>query len=333
MSLFVAITTIQSPTPSVRRLREFLAPLNVPLVVAGDRKGPVTFDLEGCIFLPINVQQEMPFKLAKLLPVDHYSRKNLAYLEAIRRGATNIYETDDDNAPNEHFALRSCRITARAVGGGQWVNAYSAFTSQSIWPRGFPLSLIRSHSTHLIPHDAVETIDAPIQQGLADIAPDVDAVWRMVFGNDFHFDRGDSVILPVGCCCPFNSQSTWWWSEAFPLLYLPSTCSFRMTDIWRSFVAQRCLWEDGHRLVFHASEVNQARNEHRLEQDFEEEISGYIHNERIVTALNTIALSPGSMLDNIRSCYSHLIREGFLPRSEMPMLDAWLTDISSLGTT
>jgi len=29
------------------------------------------------------------------------------------------------------------------------------------------------------------------------------------------------------------------------LMYLPIKASFRMTDIYRSFVAQRCLWELG----------------------------------------------------------------------------------------
>jgi hypothetical protein len=40
-----------------------------------------------------------------------------------------------------------------------------------------------------------------------------------------------------------------------PLLYLPSHCCFRMTDIWRSFIAQRCLWELGHWVVCQAPEL------------------------------------------------------------------------------
>ena len=38
------------------------------------------------------------------------------------------------------------------------------------------------------------------------------------------------------------------------LMYLPSTCTFRMTDIWRSLIAQRCLWELGQGVVFHAAD-------------------------------------------------------------------------------
>ena len=68
--------------------------------------------------------------------------------------------------------------------------------------------------------------------------------------------------------CPFNSQSTWWFPVAYPLMYLPSRVSFRMTDIWRGFVAQRCLWELGKGIVFHAAEVVQRRNPHALLRDF-----------------------------------------------------------------
>jgi hypothetical protein len=107
---------------------------------------------------------------------------------------------------------------------------------------------------------------------LADHSPDVDAVWRLVLDRPFCFDKGESLYLAPGTWCPFNSQSTWWWPEAYPLLYLPSFCTFRMTDIWRSFVAQRCLWAVGQGVAFHASEVAQARNQHNLMRDFEDEV-------------------------------------------------------------
>ena len=107
---------------------------------------------------------------------------------------------------------------------------------QLVWPRGFPLQLIRDEKTYEHNCEAkVEMVDAPIQQGLADHVPDVDAIWRLVADHDVYFNRNPSVWLPLGSWCPFNSQSTWWWPVAYPLMYLPSYCSFRMTDIWRSF--------------------------------------------------------------------------------------------------
>src|SRR5262249_43100336 len=159
-------------------------------------------------------------------------------------------------------------------------------------------------------------VEAPIQQGLANLAPDVDAVWRLVLGRVIYFDRGQpSLSLPPGTWCPFNSQSTWWWPEAYPLLYLPTHCSFRLTDIWRGFVAQRWLWEMGHGLVFHGPEVPQERKPHTLLADFRDEVAGYLHNARLVRCLEGLALrpGPGSALDNLVRCYEALIAGGFLP--------------------
>ena len=119
---------------------------------------------------------------------------------------------------------------------------------------------------------------SPIQQGLANQNPDVDAIYRLVLPLPLDFVEAAPVALGKGAWCPFNSQNTTWWSEAFPLLYLPFHCSFRMTDIWRSFVAQRIAWENGWSILFHNATVFQERNEHSLIRDFEEEIPGYLNN-------------------------------------------------------
>jgi len=95
-NLVAVITTIQSPTPAVRELHRRLGKAGARLVVAGDRKGPASFDLQDCDFLSLADQDASGFALARSLPVGHYARKNMAYLEAMRRGASCIYETDDD---------------------------------------------------------------------------------------------------------------------------------------------------------------------------------------------------------------------------------------------
>src|SRR5438270_335676 len=77
-------------------------------------------------------------------------------------------------------------------------------------------------------------IYCPIQQGLADENPDVDAIYRLAFPLPLTFRTDRRIALGGSAWCPFNSQNTTWTREAFPLLYLPSYCSFRMTDIWRS---------------------------------------------------------------------------------------------------
>ncbi len=328
---FVVVTTIQEPTPSMRRLAEATRAAGFPLLVVGDRKGPARFELEGAELFSLERQAALPFRLAPLAPVGHYSRKNLGYLVAMQRGATALYETDDDNAPLPGWRPRTLRVAgARTVRAERWTNVYALFTRELVWPRGLPLDRIRGGAAPALGPAA--ELDAPIQQGLADGSPDVDAVWRLVLDRDVRFDPGAPVALEPGTWSPFNSQTTWWWPEAFPLLYLPSHCSFRMTDIWRSFVAQRCLWALGRRLVFHGAEVVQERNLHRLAKDFEDEVPGYLGNDAMAERLAALPLQagPGALGENVLRCYEELIRGGWVGAAELPLVSAWLEDVAAL---
>jgi hypothetical protein len=276
---------------------------------------------------------ETNFGFAAACPTRHYARKNIGYLEAIRRGATVIIETDDDNFPRKPFFAPRARVAmARLVAANGWVNVYKYFTDAEIWPRGLPLDEVRGTIPD-IESAALEQVDCPIQQGLADENPDVDAVYRLLLPlpQRFRYDR--MVALGAGTWCPFNSQNTTWWAEAFPLMYLPAYCSFRMTDIWRSFVAQRICWENGWSLLFHGPTVWQERNEHDLMRDFADEVPGYLQNRQIAEALIHLDLQPGShaINDNIRICYDALIKLGVVAPEEAPLLETWLADLNGLG--
>ena len=331
--LYSIITTIQPPTAAVIELAGRLKDSQSGLIIVGDKKGPAAYPVEGATFYALDAQLATPFKLARLLPTGHYTRKNVGYLAAIAAGAACIYETDDDNAPLAVWALRTKETSAVTASGQGWLNVYRHFSDDRIWPRGFPLDAIVASCTDKPAAGATcDTVTAPIQQGLANNSPDVDAVWRLVLDRPFNFKESASILLPPGAWCPFNSQSTWWWPEAYPLLYLPSFCTFRMTDIWRSFIAQRCLWEMGYGVVFHAPEVVQDRNEHDLMRDFNDEIPGYQQNRLLVRILEGLNLRPGTdaVGDNLRSCYESLIQEGISPDKELPLVEAWLDDLKIL---
>jgi len=214
---------------------------------------------------------------------------------------------------------------------GRWVNAYRYFSSELIWPRGFPLSEVRSD----VPETRmVAAMRSPIQQGLANGSPDVDAVWRLVLDRNFAFSDGAPVVLEAGNWCPFNTQSTWWWPIAYPLLYLPSYCSFRTCDIWKSFIAQRCLWELGYGIIFHAPEVFQDRNQHDLDRDFAEEVPGYTRNKEIANVLSRLQLGCGEAQigDNLHCCYEALVAAGVFPSAELELLELWLENLRLAAT-
>jgi hypothetical protein len=315
------------------RFAKRLADFRIPMLAIGDETSPSEFSLSGCTFVSLSDQQRMHFALSKVLPVRHYSRKNIGYLMAMASGAECIYETDDDNRPNDTWAPRNNTVSAQRADPVEWVNVYRYFTDDVIWPRGYPLNSIKdSHVGEAILLGQSKRVDAPIQQSLADGSPDVDAVWRLLFDRDIKFRANESIIVPQNSWCPFNSQTTWWWESAFPLMYLPSFCSFRATDIWRSFIAQRCLWEMGHELVFHPPEVVQERNVHNLMKDFEAEITVYTQTTNLAQRLTAAKLESGpcSALGNLIRCYESLCGE-FFPETELALVRAWADDIEEIG--
>jgi hypothetical protein len=332
----IVVTTIQEPTLCMKVLAERAITHKLQWIVIGDRKGPARFSLTPAELVSIDQQKDLPFKIVRFLPEKHYARKNLGYLLAMSRGCDCIYETDDDNAPTDAWHVRSLETEAHRVLGrseAHWANVYGAYTSELIWPRGLPLNRARrrfAEDFELCP--APVRAIAPIQQGLANGSPDVDAVWRLILDREFTFDESPSILLPHGVWCPFNSQNTWWWKPAFPLLYLPSHCSFRMTDIWRSFVAQRCLWELNYELEFHHADVEQMRNEHDLMRDFDQETIGYLRNEEIREVLEHCDLLPGAdhVTENLWTCYQALVRAKVVGEEELDLVEAWIRDCATV---
>ena len=332
----LVITSIAGPTPALVALAGAAADAEVDFILVGDAASP-GLDLDGCEFYSLPRQLELDFELASICPVRSYARKNIGYLLAMQRGASVIVETDDDTAASKRFwAPRSRFQHVRSVEAGGWVNVYRYFSDSNtlIWPRGFPLDHARME---VPPYERlpVAEVDCPIQQGLVDDDPDVDAVYRMLFQLPFTFERRAPVALGPRSWCPFNSQNTTWWRDAFPLLYLPASCSFRMTDIWRSFIAQRIGWENGWCVSFNEATVRQDRNEHDLSKDFADEVDGYLANRAICAALERLELVPGvdHLAGNMRRAYGLLVEHEWLDEGELVLLEAWLADVEAvLGT-
>jgi len=306
----LVVTSIASPNAVLNALAQGSIKHGLEFIVIGDESSPSTFELEGARFYGIDEQRALPFSFAEKCPTRHYARKNIGYLVAISEGVEQIVETDDDNMPTEDFwTERVRRQSVKVVSDADWVNVYRYFTDANIWPRGLPIDRIQAA---IPPFETLvaEEIDCPIQQGLADENPDVDAIYRLALPLPQSFRKDRRVVLDAGTWSPFNSQNTTWWRDAFPLLYLPAYCSFRMTDIWRSFVAQRISWANDWGILFHEATVWQERNEHNLMRDFKDEVPGYLNNSRIAEALDKLTLQKGldKLGDNLKVCYEELVR-------------------------
>ncbi len=304
-------------------------------IVVGDQASPAHFQLAGCDYYSLERQRQTDLQFAQSCPANHYARKNIGYLLAIRNGFSIIVETDDDNVPYEQFWTPRQRIQKAAVlEDTGWVNTYRYFTDVNIWPRGFALDHLQD-SAAAFESLSLGQIDCPIQQGLADDNPDVDAIYRLSLPLPQTFRNDRRIALAAGCWCPFNSQNTTWFADAFELLYLPSYCSFRMTDIWRSFIAQKIAHLNGWAILFHEPTMRQDRNVHNLLKDFNDEVPGYLNNSQICEALDILPLKPGreNIPDNLRLCYEKLVDMSLVGPEEPNLLNDWLTDIRRLRQT
>ena len=299
----------------------------IPLIIAGDKKSPQDFELPGATFLNTKQQEESGFHLSRLLPFNHYSRKNMAYLYAMRGACTVLVEVDDDNQALPGFwQSREEKVKGLLNNQSGWVNAYRHFSKTDIWPRGFALKQLEKK---YIPSSHPGIFDSPVQQSLADLDPDVDAIYRLGGKLPLSFEKNHPLILGGTAVCPFNSQNTTWFKKAFPLLYIPSTCSFRMCDIWRGLIAQRIMKENNWHLSFHNANVVQHRNEHDLLKDLQQEVDGYLYSEELAEKLQQLTLLPGeeNLAGNLRACYQLLLSMQLVDHTELPMLEARLRDV------
>jgi hypothetical protein len=328
---YIILTTINYPTEGVKTIAK--TKKDWTILAVADRKTPPAWCCQNVRLLSLDQQREFDSSYAKECPLDHYARKNIGYLKAIRDGARVIAETDDDNIPKENYLVSvNQSVKGRLIKKSGWENIYRHFTDERIWPRGFPLERINKSFQGVSPLTNESVFDCPIQQYLVDGDPDVDAIYRLTTNTDIKF-RPNTVVLSEGTFCPFNSQNTIWWPDAFVLLYLPGSVSFRITDIWRSFIAQICLYKAGKHLAFRQATMFQARNRHNLIKDFTDEISGYLNNAIIIELLNDTGLSdnPNRIGTNMRICYERLVEANIIPKEELHLVDLWLKDIKEFS--
>ena len=170
---YSVLTTIQQPTPAVHRLSKTVSQLDGHLIIVGDRKGPTEYPLKGTELLTLDNQLELPLTLPRLLPVNHYTRKNTGYLLAISHGATCLYETDDDNFPAAGWKLRARETKARVVSKG-------------------PCSPEPLHSPTALGAVAGNVFDPQLRQG----SPDLGRVGLV--HRPSGFGRCEKVASPVG---------------------------------------------------------------------------------------------------------------------------------------
>lgn len=322
----IIITTINKKTTAISTFESLLPDWNIILV--GDKKSHPISNTDRLIFLSVEEQKRLGYRINKYLPYHHYVRKNIGYIYALHHKATRIYDTDDDNIPYKYWSFDSmCAQEIETITGSKYHNIYRDYSADKVWPRGFPLEEIIKDNKNSNYQTTIQNIG--VWQGLADLDPDVDAIHRLVFNAEVVFSKRPPIALASGVYCPFNSQNTMWHKEMIPYAYLPATVTFRFTDILRGYIAQRCLWEHGKVLGFCNATVYQERNKHNLLSDFQSEIPCYLRIHELVNLLDDLQLK-NDYAFNLKTVYTALWKKQFVKEEELQIVDSWIKDIENV---
>lgn len=327
MKQSIIITSIFPPTEAIL---EFSQKLDYKLIVVGDKKSPSQWSCNNVEYFSVEDQEKMNFILNKVLPYNHYCRKMLGYLVAIKNGSTLIIDTDDDNIPKENWGFPSMRGNFDCIDSHLgFTNIYQYYTEQKIWPRGLPLNHINK-KFDFNNNVSKKECKIGVWQGLADEDPDVDAIYRLTSDQICNFNERAPIVLGKGTISPFNTQNTIITRELFPLLYLPTCVTFRFTDILRGLIAQPIMWLYDYHLGFINATVVQKRNPHDYFNDFISEIPMYKHCEEVIDVVSDSIKANSNINNNLFNAYHSLSKKGIVPENELPILEAWLSDIAAL---
>lgn len=321
----VIITTINKPTETIIK---HINNTEYDVIIVGDNKTPDDYKKINCIYLDIPSQKKLFPELCELLPYNHYCRKNLGYLYAIKKGYKIIYETDDDNIPYDNFdnILQYNNIQMITEQNNVWINIFKYFTNNAyIWPRGFPLSLLKNNSNYLIQ----DTDKIPsIINGLVENDPDVDALFRIICNHQsgIQWNKNECVLINNTNVCVFNTQNTFWLNpELFISLLIPCSVSFRYCDILRGIINNIILKKTNNYMMYSSPNVIQNRNEHNLMSDFKSEYEMYIHNEKILNFIENDIGNITSVKELLFLIYHNLLVNNVITQKDIDILNKWNT--------
>lgn len=341
---WAVITSVNAPTVVVKQLAE--SKEDLCLVVVADKKSPVEYEVDRShlVYLTVEEQEKLTYRIMKLVPWNHFARKNIGFLYAIEHGAKQIFDLDDDN---ELISVKDIlgqvfdtkKKAYDVVKTQQYVtNPYMIYLNRPgeyIWPRGYPLEAIKTpHDYKFVAANSTSTIESiGVIQYLQDINPDLDAIYRITNTIPTTFDKNmkKCLILSKKSFSPWNAQSTLFNSDTFWGMLLPMTVHGRVSDIWRSYFTQKVMWEQGKVISFCPSIVNHIRNQHRLIKDFDAEMPLYTQTEALLHFLNEWTPTRRDTAGMLEELYVEMYERGIVEKKDVEFVHAWLQDLVSVG--
>ncbi|KAC9819655.1 hypothetical protein E3N88_45228 [Mikania micrantha] len=342
---WIIVSVSDYPSDSVKKLLKIKG---WQILAVGNSKTPDDWSLKGTIFLSLEEQAKLGFRVVDYLPYDSYVRKTVGYLFAIQHGAKKIYDFDDrgeliDDNISKHFDTELVGENGKENVILQYnhnnpnrtvVNPYIHFGQRSIWPRGLPLENVGEieHEEH---YNEVFSGNQFIQQGISNGLPDVDSVFYFTRKQnlepfDIRFDQhAPKVALPQGVMVPVNSFNTLFHYSSFWGLMLPVSVSSMASDVIRGYWAQRLLWEIGGYVVVYPPTV------HRFDTiesyPFAEEKDLHVNVGNLINFLVSWKSNKHRLFEKILELSYSMAKEGFWGEKDVKFTAAWVQDLISVG--
>lgn len=326
-------TSINNPTIAILQFLHFQ---NVCLVIIGDKKSPTNFSINSpnIIYLSLKKQKQLSYKIIEILPINNFARKMIGYLFAIQHGAKQIYDFDDDNIliDNSVEKIFGNKKMDFIKSNQLLFNVYHFFQDKNeafIWPRGYPLELIKETQTYQkVEFEKNQKVQ--VIQFLQNENPDLDAIYRLTQKIPKNFRNDYTQCITINNFCPFNSQSTLFLYNSFPLLLLPMTVNGRVSDIWRSYILEAIFMLSGNYVSFCPSIVKHLRNPHSLLRDFNAEIPLYTQAKELVEFLNKFKMDK-SINISLKQVYNVLYEYNILQIDDLELVNRWIFDLKTIG--
>ncbi|KAK6945292.1 STELLO-like [Dillenia turbinata] len=342
---WIIVSVSSYPSDSLRILTKIKG---WQVLAVGNSKTPADWSLKGTIYLSLEQQAKLGFRILDHLPYDSFVRKSVGYLFAIQHGAKKIFDADDrgeiiDGDLGKHFDLELVGQDARQEIVLQYthenpnrtvVNPYIHFGQRSVWPRGLPLENV-GEIAHEEYYTEVFGGKQFIQQGISNGLPDIDSVFYFTRKSgleafDIRFDENaPKVALPQGTMAPLNSFNTIFHSSAFWAMMLPVSVSTMASDVLRGYWAQRILWEIGGCVVFYPPTIH--RYDRIEAYPFSEEKDLHVNVGRLVKFLVAWRSNKHRLFEKILELSYTMAEEGFWTELDVKFTAAWLEDLIAVG--
>ncbi|KAG9459624.1 hypothetical protein H6P81_004132 [Aristolochia fimbriata] len=342
---WIVVSVFGPPSDTLRNLARIKGWQLLAIASSGT---PPDWFLKGAIFLSLDDQAKLNYRVLDHLPYSSFIRKTVGYLFAIQHGAKKIFDADDrahviDSDLGKHFDLELIGEEARRHTILQYshdnpnrtvINPYIHFGQRSVWPRGLPLENV-GEVAHEEFYTEIYSGKQFIQQGLSNGLPDVDSVFYFTRKSQFEafdikFDEeAPKVALPQGTMVPVNSFNTLFHSSAFWGLMLPVSVSSMASDVLRGYWAQRILWEIGGCVVVYPPTIY--RYDKIESYPYSEEKDLHVNVGRLIKFLVSWRTNKPTLFEKILHLSYVMAEEGFWTEQDVRFTAAWLQDLLAVG--